>query len=755
VIRTRELLAAREIDGAEQFFTRALDFGYSKSPEETMRIWGHDEILADMVLVIRRFRPDVIITRFPTTGEGGHGHHTASAMLAVEAFEAAADPKRFPEQLAGVEPWRARRLVWNRFSGRDTAASRPGVVEIDLGVYNPLLGRSYTEIAAASRSMHKSQGFGAAERRGPILNRFELLAGEPTRTDLFEGVTTGWSRVPGASKIDALLARAERDFRPDRPHLAVPALLEARAALRALPADLWVRHKLRELDEVVRSCAGLWLEAVAVRPSASPGAEIAVQLGAINRSPVPMTLERIELPHGASALAASGVSAVTGSGTAVLASTPADTGRREEIRDRALESNRPVSAQARIRLPADAPTSEPFWLRQPARSGRFEVEPERIGDAANPPALAARFVLRAGAERITYDVPVAYRWTDPVAGERWRAFDVVPPVTARFEQGVYVFSSPEARDLRVVLRSGEEPVQAVARLELPAGWSAEPASHQVTLKGRADEAAVSFRVRPGPATSTAAATATVVVATGGAEHRRRLVTLDHPHIPVQILLPRAEARLVRADIARAGQEVGYVMGSGDQVPEALRQMGWTVTLLSDEDLERADLGRFHAIVVGVRAYNTRPALRARQPRLLEYAERGGTVVVQYSTSDRELDDRLGPWPFKISRDRVTDETAEMKRSSHPLLSRPNAIGAADFEGWVQERGIYFANAWDPRYETPLAAHDPGEKDMAGGLLYARHGKGVFIYTGYAWFRQLPAGVPGAYRLFANLVSAKP
>lgn len=738
VIRTHELLAARRIDGAEQWFGMAVDFGYSKRPDETLATWGRERTLRDLVWAIRRFQPDIIVTRFGPDGSGGHGHHTASAILAEEAFEAAADPARFPEQLANVTPWRATRILWNNWratrEGRDP--SLPPLIEVDLGEYDVLLGRSYTEIAGVSRSQHKSQGFGAAERRGSLPNLFEHRGGEPARADLFDGVDLTWNRVPGGAAVATLLREAERAFDPAHPAALLPRLARAHAAMAAVPATPLVEAKLRDLREVIRSCAGLWVEAVTATPAASPGASVPVTLTALNRSDGPLVLERIELPFGAFA----------------KRGPKPDSAAAPEARDAALENNRPFVASARLALPADLPTTQPYWLREPSDGGAFTTaDPRLVGTADNAPAASATFVVRVAGEPIPFETPVAYRWTDPVEGERWRELEVAPPLTARFDAPAYVFADARPRDLRVIVEAGEAAAGGTVRLRLPEGWRCEPASVSVALEAGGE---TSLRFAVTPAARSGSDRVVVEIESGGRVWDRRRVEIDYPHLPLLAVFPPAEARLVRADLRVAGASVGYLMGSGDQVPEALRQMGFRVTLLSDEDLEGADLSAYDAIVVGVRAYNTRPRLRSLQPRLLGYVERGGRLVVQYNTASRDLADGLGPRPLTISRDRVSVEEAEVRvaKPGHPLLTTPNRIGAADFDGWVQERGLYFANPFDPAYDAVLSANDPGESPKDGGLLYLRHGRGVFVYTGLAFFRQLPAGVAGAYRLFANLVS---
>jgi len=735
VIRTQELLAARRIDGARQFFTRAIDFGYSKSPEEALAIWGEDAVLGDVVRVIREFRPDVVVTRFPVTGEGGHGHHTASAILAEKAFAAAGDPDRFPEQLAGLRPWQPKRLLWNvfRFRAETPREDRPGQVSVDLGAYSPLLGKSYTEIAALSRSMHKSQGFGAAERRGTWLNDFLPRLGEPPAGDLFDGVDLTWDRIPGSEAVARLVGQANDEFDPAHPERIVPILVRAWEAMGELGDDPLVAAKRAEALDLIRGCAGLWLEAIATAPTAAPGQEIEVDAVALNRSSLPIALESIELS---------------------LPATEASGGPP-------LAENEPVRVGLRVQVPADAAYSNPYWLAAPHGKGLFTVkDPGLVGRPESPPALVATFTLGIAGRRLRFETPVAFRWTDPVRGEQYRRFGIAPPVTLGLDEQVYLFAGDAApRSVRVVARAGRDGVEGTARLASGPGWKIEPATRSFSLAHEGDESELLFAVTPPAAAAVASLDAIATV--DGRDVDRALARVDYPHIPIQTVFPKAEAKLVRVDLATRGRRIGYVMGSGDEVPATLRQIGYEVDLLNDDDLAGSDLSRYDALVAGVRAYNTRPRLRLSEGRLLDYVREGGTLVVQYVTTADRVTDDLGPYPFALSHDRVTVEEAPVRFVSpqHPLLQVPNRIGPADFEGWVQERGLYFASEregekWDPRYETVLASHDPGESDKAGGLLYARYGKGVYIYTGYSFFRELPAGVPGAVRLFANLVSAR-
>jgi LmbE family N-acetylglucosaminyl deacetylase len=747
VLRTQELLAARRLDGAKQFFSRAIDFGFSKNPEEALRIWGREQVLADTVRVIRTFRPDVIVTRFPTTGEGGHGHHTASALLAEEAFKAAGDPSRFPEQLGALTPWQPKRLLWNVFRfGNDAPRKEvPGQVTADLGAYNALLGRSYTEIAALSRSMHKSQGFGSAERRGTWLNDFKNVAGPPAEKDLFEGIDLTWGRFGEKGKeIGRFLRKAEEGFSATDPAASVPDLVAAWTAVaRLAEADsgppnspskkifnpLLIR-KQNDIADVIRACLGLWVEAIASEPSAAPGASLKVATMILNRSSRPATLESVSVTY-AEAGGAGG----------------------------ALAANEPLRREIALTLPADVPTTQPYWLRERPGKGLFTVaDASLIGLPEGPVPLVARFAVSIGGASIPFEAPVVFRRTDPVKGEVYRPFVITPPVMATFDEKVYAFGSALPKKVRVTLTSGGA-TAGVLRLRTESGFSASPAEVPFAFTARGEERTVAFMVTPpsGPADARAAASATIAAeaVVNGTVFSKGVVRVDYPHIPQQTLFPPAEARVLRLDVKAPQAPVGYVMGSGDEVPEALRQMGYTVTLLSDDELENGDLARYAAIVTGIRAYNTRPRLKLAETRLMDYVERGGTVVAQYNTTGDLVTEQLGPWPFKLSRDRVTVEEAPVRfvNPASSLLTFPNRLTPADFDGWVQERGLYFPGTWDQRYETVIESHDPGEGEKPGGLLYARHGKGAFVYTGYAFFRQLPAGVPGAYRLFVNLVSA--
>jgi LmbE family N-acetylglucosaminyl deacetylase len=728
VIRTQELLAARKLDGAEQFFTRAVDFGYSKSPEESFKLWGKEEVLADVVWVVRLYRPDVLIARFATDGSGGHGHHTASAILAEEAFKAAGDPNRFPEQLKYVQTWQPKRLMWNAYRVQDF--KRDELLVVDLGTYNALLGQSYNEIAALSRSQHKSQGQGTPARRGSSLNGLKFVMGEPAMKDLFDGVNVTWTRIAGGEKVDALLNEALQKYNHSKPEEILPLLIRAHAEINKLPKDVWVEAKRKELLEVIKACAGLWLEATAEEQNATPGSTIKINLSSLNRSNAPLRLESVEFP---------------------FASGPVQANVD-------LRTNQPLPeslSSLSIQIPKEIGLSQPYWLQNNSKQTRATVTNQNlIGLSDNPPALSLKLKIRADDESLVFDVPVVYRRTDPVRGDVYSPFIIVPPAALNLEENVYVFPNLQAKTVRVKVKSNTKDLNGALQLKLPSGWTTKPEAIPVSLKDKNEEFVASFTVTPSLAASTENLQAEFLI--NNEHYRWGMWTISYEHIPRQTLFPEAKARLVRLNLIKGKESIGYVMGSGDEIPEALKQIGYDVTLLSDSDIDNTNLGTFDTIIVGIRAYNTRPRLRQQNQKLLDFVKAGGTLIVQYNTVDRNEPLNVGPYPFTISNERVTEEDARVSfvDTTHPVLNRPNKIAQEDFNDWVQERGTYFANAWDKQYQTVLASNDTGEKEKQGGLLYARYGKGVFIYTGYAFFRQLPAGVPGSYRLFVNLISAK-
>jgi LmbE family N-acetylglucosaminyl deacetylase len=729
-IRTHELLAARKIDRARQFFTRAVDFGFSKSAPETFRIWDREKILADVVWAIRKWKPDVIITRFSPEDDKTHGHHTASAILAREAFAAAADPKRFPEQLAWFGTWKPTRIVWNTspffFQNRNIPFDPAGLAVLEAGGFNPLLGKSFTEIAAASLSMHKSQGVGSPPRRGARKEYFKLLEGAPMGEPLFDGIDTSWTRVAKSDTIAAKVKQLLADFSPADPAASVPKLLELRKELAKDEKNDWFLTKTAEVDALIAACLALHIESSTANAVVSPGQALPIKLEAINRSKVPVQLVEARAP-------------VSG----------------EQLRlDTPLPQDQFVAKDLSPTLPRDVETTQPYWLRKPAALGTFVVDDEKlIGLPENPLPFPIEVLLRVGDQDLRYLVDTKYRTVDRVIGEIRQDLVIAPPVFANLQNNVFVFGDDKQKTVQVRLTASTGAVRGQLRLDAPKGWQIEPASVPVELKGADAESFATFTIQAPSGRGEGSLRAIVNV--DGRDYSFARERISYQHIGDYTLMPSAEAKIVRADIKRKGELIGYIPGAGDDIPQSLQQIGYTVKVLDGSDITAETLKRFDAVVLGIRAYNTQDHIAAWQNELLAYVKAGGVVVAQYNTTDLKTKE-IGPYPLEITRERVTDENAEMRilAPDHPVLNTPNKIGADDFKGWVQERGLYFPTKWDANWTPLLSCNDPGEKPLDGGLLVAKSGSGYFIYTGYAFFRQLPAGVPGAYRLFANMVSLR-
>ncbi len=730
ILRTQELLAARKIDGAEQFFTRAVDFGYSKSAEESLLKWDEQKILADMVWIIRSFKPDVIINRF-TPERGGHGHHTASAILARSAFFAAADPQRFPEQLSFVQTWQAKRLVWNGWMQEQTTADSSGnpIVKIDMGEYNALLGKSYMEIAAMARSMHKSQGFGSAAMHGSFLNYFLHTAGVPAQNELFDGINLSWKRVPPeGEKIGQLLTGLEQKFNPAQPEKILPDLVNAYELMKKYQDNYYVQVKIKELKRIIQSCSGLWLEAISTDYSVTAGDTLFYTCTMINRSHYPVTLNTIEVPMV----------------------------NQDSVLNISLKYNQPYTIKLNFILPLSTPVSYPYWLKGYHGEDIYPAgDPGLTGLPVQPDPLQVRVKLSFNNVSITYDLPIYYRWADRVKGELYQQVSITPPVTANLEHSVLLFPNWTSKKISVLLKSWKNNAAGYIKLNLPATWSSEPESTLYHFSAKFEEKEVSFSIQPGPGSADTSANMQVQLWNEGRMSSYSSSTIEYNHIPKQLFFPAAEVPLTSFPIITGQQNIGYIMGSGDEIPDCLQQLGYKVKLLSDEDLQQGKLSGFDVVITGTRAYNTRSILQNINSKLFDYVKQGGTLITLHNTRFGLRAEHIAPYPLKISDARVSVEDAPVVflQPDHPLLKQSNKIENTDFDHWVQERGLYFADEWDEHFVPILGSNDPGEKQQRGGLLYTTYGKGHYIYTGYAWFRQLPAGVPGAYRLFVNLISS--
>ena len=731
LIRTQELLAARRTDGAEQYFTRANDFGFSKNPQETFGFWNKDSILADVVFTIRKFKPDVIICRFPTTGEGGHGHHTASAILAVEAFEMAADPSKFPEQLKYTEAWQAKRLLWNTFNFGGNNTTSPDQVKMDVGTYNPLLGMSYGEVAANSRSMHKSQGFGSAKQRGENIEYFKLLNGASVEKDIFEGIDASWKRLKNTQQLDVQISKCIANFNPQHPEYSLEALA---AIYRFLEKDFkadaygvyWKTLKMKECQDLMLQCAGVWLEAYSKEFSAVPGNEINISAQIIARNKSDITLKNIRYLT------------------------------QEVISyDVKLSTNKLENFEQNYVLPLTSKTSSPYWLSEPHSFGMYTVNDQNlVGIPENRSDNTIIFNLVINGIECSIERAITFKSTDPVKGEVYRPFEVLPPVTISISNSVLVFNDLVPKELSFTVKANAPKIKGTVKVNVPNGWRIEIQHPEVNLENKGDEQLVKAILTPDKNGKEGQLEAMVEI--DGEEYNQSISRIEYDHIPYQFILSEAKAKIVVLDLKKTGNKIGYIPGAGDDMPASLAQIGYDVTMLTDERLVNEDLSVYSSIVAGIRAYNTNDRMKIYYEQLMKYVHQGGNLIVQYNTNNRiaPMETKIGPYPFTISRDRVTDETAtvELINAQHIVLNSPNKITAKDFEGWIQERGIYFATELDKNYETILSMNDPNEKAHNGSLIIAKHGKGNFVYTGLAFFRELPAGIPGAYRLFVNLLS---
>lgn len=731
LIRTQELMAARRIDGGQQFFTRAIDFGFSKNYQETLEIWNKDEVLSDVVRVIRQFQPDVILTRFPPDERAGHGHHTSSALLAQEAFDLSNNSSIYPDQVKAFGTWQVSALYTNtgRWWNQTINENTPGILAMNVGTYNTLLGKSYSEIAAESRTQHKSQGFGSPGRRGDALEFFEFVKGSQATHDVFEKVNTTWSRVKGGDKVQPLITKVIQEYNIDNPSASVPALIEIRNALLLLEQSVWVKRKLFEVEQLLKDCTGLYLEATTTHYMAAPGESVQLSFEVINRSPASIVLEKLESK------------ALRFDSTLALL----------------LKDNFPITFKSTKQIHQNLPYSAPYWLSQPHATGLYTVpDPQLIGKPENDPAIMIEAAVRIQGELIKVLVPVVHKWTDPVKGELTRPFEIVPPVFVNFSQSVFVLKDQTPQYITVLVKSGSQrKMKGEVNLDLPSGWTSSPATIPFELQKINEELSLTFLVVGGNEELDASIRAIAQVE--GKEFSVSYRQIQYDHIPVQTLLPPAQARALRINARKEGSVIGYIRGAGDDIPVSLRNLGYEVWEMKDEEITPANLKRVDAVVLGIRALNTNERIRYNMPTLFNYVREGGTLVVQYNTSnDLEIDaDKIAPYPLKLSRDRVTQENSEVRilKPDHPLLNYPNKITPTDFEGWIQERGLYFPSSWGEPFEALLSMNDKGEPARDGSLLVAPYGEGYYIYTGLSFFRELPEGVPGAYKLFANLVSA--
>ncbi|MFA5297481.1 MAG: PIG-L family deacetylase [Lutibacter sp.] len=732
VIRTQELLAARRIDGGEQFFTRANDFGYSKNPDETFNFWNKEAVLNDVVATIRKLKPDVIINRFNHRTPGTtHGHHTASAILSVEAFDLASD-KTYKTYLQNDTVWQPKRLFFNTswwFYGSEenfNKADKTNLLSLEIGSFYVNKGLSNSEIASLSRSKHQSQGFGSTGSRGAETEYLEFLKGEfPVNKNVFDGIDTSWNRVEGGKEIAKILQKVEAEYNFNNPAASIPGLIEAYKLIQQLKDEHWKELKSEEIKEIIATCAGLYLEATADNSSTTANSKNTLKIEVVNRSNFPISLKSVEI----SPLNAAIDSLIS------------------------LKQNIVNFLTLSVEIPSEIKQTSPYWLWKKGSIGMYQVSDKNlIGLPETPRIIKATFNLNFNGFDIPITKNVVYKYNDPVKGEVYKPFEILPEVSVSFNEKVFIFPNKDAQKIRVKVKAVKENLSGNVALVIPESWTVSPKSFSFNIKEKGEEQNFEFEVIPSSDESEGIISPLVEI--GTKKYTNELVEIDYNHIPFQSVIRPSEAKVVRLNIEKKGQIVGYIQGAGDAVPTSLRQMGYTVVELNEEDITPEKLKNFDAIVLGIRLYNISDRAKFYQKFLHSYVENGGTLIVQYNTNSRLKVDSPAPFSLKLSNNRVTEEDAEVRmiNPAHELLNFPNKITQKDFDGWVQERGLYFPSEWDSKFETILSMNDKNESSLNSSLLIAKYGKGNFIYTGLSFFRELPAGVSGAYKLFANMVS---
>jgi LmbE family N-acetylglucosaminyl deacetylase len=723
IIRTQELLSARRVDGGQQFFTRANDFGYSKTPEETLKIWDKEKILSDVVWVIRNFRPDLIVCRFPINGKGGHGHHTSSALLAMEAFDLAADSLAFKEQLKHVSIWQPKRVVVNtgRWWNNNISDNDPGVVSLDIGGYNDLLGTSYNELAALSRSMHKTQGFGSTGKRGEFLEFFEYLKGDTASNELFESLDFSWARTSKSVAIQSLTNDIIRNFSINTPSQSIPRLLKLRTAISKLEDQYWKEIKMKEVEDLILQCSGLYIEMTTLSSKKSSEDSVSFNLEIINRSNIKMKLKSISCKNF----------------------------NFHKKFSKSLKENQKNILKNKTIVPAKLPISQPYWLEKPSSLGAYNVDSlQLIGRAENNPSAEFLISVEVGDATIDYRRPLIFKWNDPVKGEQNKNWIVCPKVTANIDQKVMIFSNESAQKILVTVVAHSANQKGDINIIHPQGWKVEGPT-EYSLKTVDQELVLEYFISP----NKNANSGVLKVQINGVD-AHAMNTIVYDHITEQRWFPKSELQLVHLNLNTVPKKIGYLMGAGDLVDQHLKILKYDINQISTKDLTLKDLKNYDVVITGVRFFNVEEKAPYIANLLLKYVSQGGNLIVQYNTSYRLKTKNFYPYPLQISRDRVTQEDAQVTflNDSHPVMNFPNKLTKNDFNNWVQERGLYFPNAWSKDYQPIFSWNDFNEEPKKGSLLIAKYGKGYYTYTGISFFRQLPAGVSGAYKLLVNIIS---
>ena len=731
IIRTQELLSARKIDGGEQFFSRANDFGYSKNPKETLEIWDHQKILADVVWVIRKFRPDIIVCRFPTNGKGGHGHHTSSALLASEAFELSADSSKFKEHLKYVNTWKPKRVVINtgRWWNDNISDDDPAVVSLDIGGYNKLLGTSYNELAALSRSMHKSQGFGSTGKRGEYLEYFEYLKGDSAKNNLFEGVDFSWKRAGEntlssqniTSSVHRLIDEIIRNYNGADPSQSIPRLIKVKELMVKIEDRFWREKKIKEVEDIILQCSGLFLEMTTLSSKKTAKDSVSFTLEIVNRSNLKMQLKSIACRDL----------------------------KFYKKYEKTLKENHVLNLNNKTNIPKTIPISQPFWLLNSPSKGSYNFDSfSLIGNSENHPSAEFEITVEIGGQLIKYKRPLIFKRNGPAKGEQTKNWIVCPKVTANINENIMIFSEQKKQSISVTLTAHTKDQTGAINIIKPEGWEVI-GPKEYNLKEIDQQIELEYQISPQKKAKNGFLEFEL-----NSQEAFGFKTLNYDHIKQQTWFPKSKLQLSYLNLDIVPKKIGYLMGAGDLIPDYLKILNYDIELLSSDELTFNKLKNYDVIITGVRFFNVNESSSKIVPFLMEYTKQGGNVIVQYNTSYRLKTKDFSPYPIKISRDRVTQEDAPVTflNSSHPVMNYPNKILKEDFDSWVQERGLYFPNGWSKEYETIFSWNDRGEKPKKGSLLITKYGKGYYTYTGISFFRQLPQGVSGAYKLLVNIIS---
>lgn len=725
ILRSQELLAARKIDGAKQYFSRAVDFGFSKSAEESLNKWGKEQVLADAVKVIREFKPDVIITRFPPDERAGHGHHTASAMIALEAIDKAADKTYMPAHLKDLKPWKTTSVYWNASTwwNKDlatTAANNPDYLVFDIGAYNPILGKSYNEIGTEARSQHKCQGFGAIIERGELNEYFQYLKGEKLKENFFEKSTRTWSKL-GNNEVEKDLNNLLKNFDFKTPQNNVWALLKIYKELKNINDNVIREEKNAQCEELIKNSLGLYIELLGNDYSYAIGEKMDLSLNILNRSNQKIQLKSVEV-----------------------------NGEEIPLKETELAYNKEVSTP--INIVASNEFYNPYWLKNAYKDLYQITDYSQIGKPESTPSITGKIKLSLADEDFIYDVAGIYKWREPSYGEKRREIVVTPNMAVTLDKQSLIAQTGESKHIKINVKAFKDSISDKVIINAPKGWKLSQSKFNLELTKKHEEQFFELVLTP----LNEAVSGELSLTDENGKAIQIIHEIAYNHIPTQVFFSDAKINLVKLNAKIVKGKIGYIKGVEEKVPQAIEQLGFDVTVMEVEDLASTDLSQFNTIVAGIRVYNVKPELINYKPQLMEFVKQGGNYIVQYNTASRSGDNNkeFGPYPFELSRERVTEEDAKptFTNPNHDLLNKPNKITQKDFENWVQERGLYFAKSWDKNYETIISWHDTNEEPLEGSLIVTNYGKGHFIYTGISFFRELPAGVEGAYRLFANLLS---